>query len=403
MITIIELILTESSKGIGRVFLNMLLYWSLILVFVAGYERVKRDRANFGFKVFDVFTEWKGTWLVSIFFGLVISVITLGVGIVFTYETIYLLSIVVILLSLTYKFSLLSASYTVGITYLLLLILPNILNQTPYAGSHLFSNTNFTGLTILLGLFLVYESILLWRTKRNETYPNLVISNRGVLIGSHDVKKMSLIPFFVLIPSGMITPFASFWPYFSLGGESYSLLLVPFIVGFSHSITGSLPREPAVKLAKSILLLAFIVLLLAAGSIYISWLSLIAVIVAILGREFINYMFRTNDKQKRPYFTEMHQGLKVLGVIPGSPADRLDILVGEVITKVNGRPVNNTDQFYESLRQSGAFIKLDVVDDNGEVRFINNAVYEEDHHELGIIFITDRYRNRQVIKHVKRN
>lgn len=389
----VDWLFIELSKGIGRVFLNMLLYWSILLIILAGYRRIMRERKDFGFKIFDLFSEWKGTWGISIGSGLVISMITLGVGIVFTYETVLLLSIVVIILSLNYNLSLLSASYTIGVTYVLFLLAPKVLSSLSSDAHYLFSNPNFTGLVILLGLFLIVESLLLRKTKRNDTYPYLELSNRGALIGSHHIKKMSLIPFFVLIPSGLITPIAPFWPYFSLGEETYSLLLVPFIVGFNYVVTGSLPQKAAHRLSKRLLVLGLIVLFIAAGSVYLPWLSLFAVIVAILGRELINYKFRVEDKQKVPYFTQMEKGLKVLSVIPGSPADELDVLVGEVVIKVNGYPINNVDQFYESLQKNAAYFKLDILNDAGEVRFVQGALYEEDHHELGLIFITNRYRS----------
>jgi len=73
-------------------------------------------------------------------------------------------------------------------------------------------------------------------------------------------------------------------------------------------------------------------------------------------------------------------------MIPDSPADRLGILVGETILKVNGVVVTNSTEFYGALQASGAYFKLDVIDENGEVRFINSAFFEEDHYELGIIF-----------------
>ena len=258
----------------------------------------------------------------------------------------------------------------------------------------LFNQTNFIGLVLLLGLFLIVESILLRRTKRNETFPEIVLSKRGVWVGQHHLKKLAVIPFFVLIPNGFITPFAPFWPYISFGDESYSLLLVPFLIGFDFTIKGSLPQETAKRIAPPLALLGILVLLLGVGSIYLSWLSLVAVIIAILGREYINYRHRTADKEKGFYFNQIEDGIKVLGVIPGTPADRLHILIGETIKKVNDHKVNNVKQFYEALQNSGAFFKLEVIDDKGEVRFVQSAFYEEDHHELGIIFTDKPYRKK---------
>ncbi|WP_099159892.1 PDZ domain-containing protein [Virgibacillus ndiopensis] len=383
--------LIELAKGIGRLFLNPLLYWSIILAVLVGVKRINSERKIFGLKVFDIFSEWKGTWTISLVSGVLISVLLLGVGMVFSYETILLLSVVVVSFSLTIRFTMLSASYTIGTTYLILLFIPFFLDNQSFANASLFSTTNFTGLTILLGLFLLIEAILMVRTKRNETFPHLKIGQRGKWIGQHHLKRASIIPFFVLIPSGMITSFAPFWPYFSIGGETYSILLVPFLLGFDHVVKGSLPQPAGKRIARSIATLGVIVLLLSIGSIFVTWISLIAVIIAILGREYISYRHRVSDKEKSPYFHMNNKGLKVLSIIPGTPADRLDILVGETIIKVNGKKINDVNAFYQALQASGASFKLELLDDSDEVRLLQSALYQGEHHELGIIFSNSQY------------
>lgn len=392
VIIMVESWVLELLKGIGKVFLNPLLYWSFLMILIVSYRRIQRERGHFGFKIFNAFSEWKNTWMTSILAGLIISLLTLGLGMVFSYETILVLSIVVIILSISFSLTLLSASYTIGITYLIILLSPLLLQFQTFLDVQLFSKIDFTSLVILLSIFLFIEAILLRNIKREDTFPELSLSDRGIWIGQHHLKKISMIPFFVLIPSGMITPFAPFWPYFSIGDESYSILLVPFIIGFDYLVRGSLPQNAARRISKSVSILGLIVLLLAIGSIYISWLSLIAVLIAIVGREFINYKHRINDKGSLPYFNPVAAGLKVLAVIPSTPGDRLGILVGETILKVNGQEINSVEEFYIALQESGAYFKIDVLNDEEEVRFVQSALYEGDHHELGLIFAGKPYR-----------
>ncbi|WP_010098496.1 PDZ domain-containing protein [Ornithinibacillus scapharcae] len=153
-----------------------------------------------------------------------------------------------------------------------------------------------------------------------------------------------------------------------------------------------MPHEVANKLSMNLLGLAVLVLVLATGSIFFSWLSIVAVIFAILGREFINYRFRTRDLTKASYFNHTNLGLRVLGIIPGSPADRLNILIGETVAKVNGSKIHSVDDLYEALQQTGSFFKIELIDSNGEIRFVQSAMYEGDHHELGLIFAGEPYR-----------
>ena len=388
----VESWLTELLKGIGKVFLNPLLYWSFILIVIVGYKRIRQERKQFGVKIFDVFSEWKKTWIISLLAGLSISLLNLGLGIVLSYESILILGIVVILLSISFRLSLLSASYTMGITFLIVLLSPLLLQFQTFLGVKSFTEIDLTGIVILLSIFLFVEAILLNNVKREETFPELSMSDRGIWIGQHRLKKLSLIPFFVLIPSGMITPFAPFWPYFSIGDESYSIILVPFIIGFDYVVRGSLPQDAARRISKSVHILGLVILLLALGSIYISWLSLVAVLIAIIGREFINYKHRVEDKNAIPYFNPVAAGLKVLAVIPGTPGDRLGIQVGETILKVNNEEINSVQGLYTALQESGAYFKIDVLNDEGEVRFVQSALYEGDHHELGLTFAGEPYR-----------
>jgi hypothetical protein len=390
----VEIWLIELLKGIGKVFLNPLIYWSLVLLFFAGYFRIKSERLNFGVKVFGLFSEWKNTWVTALISGTILSLIMLGAGFVFSYNTILLLSAITILLSIGMRFTMLSPSYTLGITIILLLFLPLILENQSYIDPGLFSGVNFSSLVILLGLLLFVEAILIQNVKRNKTYPSLVLGNRGIWIGQHRLKKFALIPFFILVPTGMITPFAPFWPYFPIGGESFSILLVPFVLGFDFVVRGSLPKNAARKLAKLITILSILVVLIGIGSIYAPSLALVAVIIAIFGREWIQYRYKVNDRADLPYFHPEDNGMKILGIIPGTPAERLDILIGETIIKVNGTKINSEQDFYRALQSSGAYFKLEVVDDANEMRFVQGAFYEGDHHELGLIFTTKPYREK---------
>lgn len=388
--------LVEAGKGIGRFFLNPIVYWVIILAVLAGYKRIKRERKQFGSKVFDLFAEWSNTWGISLIAGLLVSLIGIGAGLVLSYETILLASGMMILLSLTARFTMLSPSYTIGFTYLLLLFFPLLMdNQAAGVGQALFGEINFTGLTILLGVFLIVEAILFWRVKRNQTYPLLKKGSRGGWLGGQQMKKMAVIPFFALIPAGMLEPFAPFWPYFSVGGESYSLILMPFLLGFDYTVTSGIVTEKARGLAKQVLSLGLVVLLLAVGSTYLAWLSLAAVLVAVIGREFINYRHRIRERTEPPFYQQTAEGLIITGIIPRTSADRLDLLVGETITKVNGIKVSTETQFYHALQENGAYIKLEVLDDAREMRFVQGAIYEGDHHELGLLFTRAPHRREE--------
>lgn len=388
VINLLESGLLEIVKGIGKMFLNPLFYWIFILIIVTGMKRIKREREDFGIKIYNLSSEWKNTFWLSIIVGLLLSAFTLGVGVTLTYPVILLFGLITILISITGRINLLSASYILGITYLVLMFVPEWINIETILPFHIHTDVHLSGLVSLLALLLLAESILLFSSRNDVTYPELTLSKRGIWVGQHHLKKLTVIPFFSLVPTGSLTPFADFWPYFTLNGETYGLVLTPFILGFDHIVRAQHPSFAAKKLARSTLLLSFLVAALAVGSIYYSLFSFIAVLCAILGREWINYRFRINEQNKPGYFQSTDRALKVLAVLPDSPADRLGIHVGTLITKVNGKKVSQPESFYHALQTSGAFFKLEIINREGEIELLQGAWYEGDHHGLGLLFVS---------------
>jgi PDZ domain-containing secreted protein len=72
----------------------------------------------------------------------------------------------------------------------------------------------------------------------------------------------------------------------------------------------------------------------------------------------------------------------------------MDLKPGEMIVKVNGISPTNVDEFYNALQSktTGAFCKMEVIDTNGELRLVQHAIYEGEHHELGLIFVEQEHK-----------
>lgn len=381
--------LIEIMHALGRMLYTPLLYWTFILLIIAGARRIKRDRKNFGTKVFGLFSEQSRTILISLVFGTVISLVFVLFGFVLTWEIIIVLSIITILLSLNGSFQFLSASYTIGITFALVLILANISlpeQVTQWIQFDNISSMHFISLSILIGLLLLAEAIMIQTTKHTSTFPKLEQSNRGLWIGAHELKRMSIIPVLTFIPANEAAHVLPFYPFFELGTDTFQLVFVPFIIGIQYNIRGTkvvnaLKYLTTYKMIHSFILIAFILV-----SLYFPIVSLLVVVLAILMNEWITLRYRTKEMNKAPYYAPSNEGLKVLAVIPKSRAEQLEILPGETIVSVNGKPIVNSIEYYAALQRSGAFVKLDIINLEGELKFVKSALYEEDHHDLGLIF-----------------
>lgn len=382
----VETWLLEIAKGIGKMFLNPMLYWALFLVIVAGILRIQKERTQFNTKVKDLFAEWNRTLPFLILNFVILSLIIIGAGVVFSYETILVLNIVVILLSITTRFTLLSAAYSVGITYIILYFLPYVYPSSPY-----FQETNFQGLAILLGFLLIAEAILLFRVKEDDMFAELEKTNRGKWIGIQHLKKMSVIPMFLLIPVGSIESFVSYWPYVTIGGTTFGLFLLPMCIGFDYRVKSKPPMIAKKTLAKTTLWIGILTLGLAIGSIYLEILSLIAICVAFLLKEWMNYSFRMKEKTGKQFFSNVDEGLQILTILPHSPAERFELIPGEIVIKVNGKRIYNEDDLYGALEKTGSYCKIEVLDLDKEKRVVQGALYEGEHFRLGIIFVMEPY------------
>nr|WP_285851177.1 PDZ domain-containing protein [Sporosarcina aquimarina] len=81
------------------------------------------------------------------------------------------------------------------------------------------------------------------------------------------------------------------------------------------------------------------------------------------------------------------KGVVIAGVLPGSPAEKLGLLPGEVIRAVNGIQVANDKELYDAIQVNAAHCRLQVADRNGEVRLMQQVLYRHDHYQLGLLLV----------------
>jgi len=369
--------------------LNHLFYWIVFTLILTSYFRIKKERKLFGKKINSYFSEITSTFILTLCFSIIVSIITVMFDLVFTKEIIIVLITITILLTLLRSFSFLSGVYTIGFSFILLLLLPFIFPKIPIFNDMQYTEETFyVHLVVLLTIFLLAETTLVLLPKNQPSFPILQKSKRGKWIGALHLKRALILPFLVYVPTDWLE---SIFPFLSFNNSEYQLVLFPFMIGFQLRLQSILPTKLRMALAKGLFVLTIILIVLANFSFQTPILSFVAVFIAIIGREIIVLQIRLKDKGQKPMFNPVRDGLKVLAVLPNSPATRIGLSIGETITKVNGIDVRTPQQFYEALQNSGAFFKLYIRDTNNEMRFITSAFYEADHYELGIIFSKEPY------------
>jgi len=386
--------LIELLKGIGKLFLHPVFYYLFFIAAVLGVSRVKRERRNFHVRAENAYFELKQLLPLGILIGLALSVVAVAAGIVIPMETILFTAAFTILWSFTTKVRWMAPAYTLGFAFFATIFaigqkwpLPSFMTSVADQ-----EQTVYPAVAVLLALLLIGEGILIFKNGQKGTSPKLIKSKRGQSIGAHEVKRLWMLPVCLVVPGAGLQDSFDWWPVFSLAGHTYSLMLVPFAVGFFQQVQGDLPSEAVKILGKRVIALGTLTGILSIAGYWYPLAAIAVTALAIIGRELITVRQRMSDENRPFYFSKRNKGVMVLGIIPGSPANNMTLQVGELITKVNGMAVQDKESLYEALLINRAHCKLEVIDVNGQIRFAQRALFEGDHHELGILFIQDEVK-----------
>ncbi|WP_147534095.1 PDZ domain-containing protein [Bacillus marasmi] len=381
--------LIELLFGTGKLFLNPVFYLLFFLAAWLGVSRVKRERRNFHVRVENAYFELRQLLPIGSLIGLCLSVFLVAIGIVIPTEFVVIMASISVIIMLTTKVRFLSPAYTIGIAAIIMIILDWQNISLPFFGEIQLEELTYSAIAILLGLLIMGEGILInWNGKKG-TSPMLINGKRGAKVGAHELRRVWMLPAFLVIPGELLKIPLDWWPTFSAGGETYSLLLVPFAIGVHQQVQGRVPQVAIQALGKQVINLGAIVTLLGLASFFLPLAALGVIGVAMITRETLTWKQIMNERNLPFYFSKKNQGMRILGILLDTPASKMGLKVGEVITKVNGQTVADEESFYEALQRNRALCKLEVLDVNNEIRFVQRALYEGDHHKLGILFVQE--------------
>ncbi|MBC1774941.1 S1C family serine protease [Listeria seeligeri] len=386
----------EILKGIGRLFLQPALYVGIILVIIAGFNRVKWERKSFSIRVYSPWLELKNFFGIGLLFGLCLSIVSVVIGFSVTIEWIAIFNTIICFLMLIGMFRFSSTAFTIGITSLTFYFCYYFdINLSPFMNEAfdydaVFIDNFMISMTFLLSILLFVEAFLIQYTSAKNPAPSLRKSKRGKLIGSFQLRKLWFVPLVVFIPGDVFTKIFEWWPVFTIGSQSYSLIILPLFIGFQQRVQGQLPEAASRKIAVQVTTLATIIAVAGLLGIMMPILTLFAFMFAVIGRFWISYRHYRAEQLLPKKFGPQPGGIVVLGSREATPSARLNLKAGEKITEVNGQPIHTREGLYDALNLNRAFCKIKVIDNNGEPRFEQTALYENESFELGLLLVEPR-------------
>ncbi|MGN4126556.1 PDZ domain-containing protein [Lysinibacillus sphaericus] len=387
-------ILIEFVTAIGRFLLNPVLYIAILFAILLGYSRVKQERKFFNRRIIWGWTELMGQWKRGWPYALIISIISVGVGL--TVPKTFLLVLVAFstLALLLFFINSLSPIYTMGFATLATWAMYHYNWSFSWwkislVGTDLFEGAIVT-ITIITGLCVIAEGILIRRTSTMVTTPRVEKTKRGMQAIVYRTRNIWVLPIFFIMPGDIISSVLPYWPQFTLGERSFAVILFPVVIGFSKLSRKELPVLQLPKVGRSVLLLGQLILIGGLASFIEPLIGFITLAVGVIIRLIIAIYYAMQDKTEIYAVAPSSKGAVIAAVLPHSPAEKMGLLAGECIRKVNGRPIYTESELYEALQLNAAHCRLEVLDRNNEIRLTQHVIYSNDHYRIGLLLAEQR-------------
>lgn len=387
----VQEVLIELVKGIGRFFLHPAVYVTLLFSILIGYVRVKRERRQFRTRLLWGWTEAKGFLLDGIIWALILSVISVAIGLVIpnSWLLIYSMWMLLFIILFTYQFG--SAIYTIALgtaTAYAMYTFNWSLDVFTWTVSGLdILQAGIVPVAIIAGLLLIVEGVLIQKHGSAQASPKLVTTHRGIEAIVYHVKKLWLLPILLVIPGDVIPTYLPYWPQFTLGETAFSFVVFPFVIGFQQKSQHSLPIHFFAGYGKIVWQLGIVITIIAAIGYFEPLVSAIAILIGVIARLLITIIKYQQEKTGNYAVSPQSNGVMIAGVLSGSPAEKMGLLIGERIVKVNGQKVENEQELYEAVQINAAHCRLEVLDSNGELRLRQHILFRHDHYRLGLILV----------------
>lgn len=377
--------------AIGRFFVNPVFYIALLAAVLLGYYRVKKERKIFRIRIVYGLTEFKRLMKDGWLYALVFSVLFAGIGLVVPMDWLIALSIVSIVLMATTFYQAGSFIYlaaaAVGLSWLF-----SANEWTLNFGFFKFEGVAFSyewliPVVLIAGALVFAEGKMIGKAAADAASPRLHKSGRGLKAAAYISKRLWLLPILLVVPGSLIESYAPYWPQLPIGESSFSLILFPFIFGFQGRSQRTLPVYLYPQVAKAVSTLGIGILVVGLAALLWQPLAVVALAAGVIGRIAIAVRFAMKERSGNYAVTPQSQGVMIVDVLPGSPADKMGLLRGEVIRKVNGIAIANESELYEAIQVNAAHCRLEVLDHNLEVRLRQHVIFRHDHHRLGLLVV----------------
>lgn len=383
------------GKSILRLLLNPFYYLGIALILLQYRRQIRLERKLFHSRFHFLGSVSRRIIVWGLVAGLGVSAVMAFLGSALTLEAVILLWAVSAVLIL-FRLRFLCMAYAASVLALLGWLLEWFPQGAVTAAAgwlyRSMERVDGPGLLALAGVLHVAEALLMRYQGSQTASPLFVESKRGRVQGGFQLYGFWPLAMFLIVPAQGMEGLTLPWqPLFSSGlaASGWTVLAVPAVLGFTERTWTRQPKEKARRTSGFLLLYGLVVLGLATGSHWVGWLLPAAAVLTVAMHEGLLWLGTWEEGRGVPIFVHDDRGLKVLAVVPGSPAEELGVRTGEVLEKVNGMRVRTREELHQAMQINPAYCKLELLNLEGQTRFTGRAMYAGDHHQLGILLCPD--------------
>ncbi|WP_240647744.1 serine protease [Paenibacillus nanensis] len=393
---------------LGEAVLQLLIqpfYYIAVLFIILQYSRQMRmERQLFAVKLHNWIGLTAKAVLMGLLAGLAASLAGAFIGATLSgTAVIWLWAVAALLMIIRIRY--LCFAYSAGI----ILLLQWIVGFTPLAeradwlgaAAASLEGIDGSGLLLLVALLHLAEALLVKLHGDRLSTPLFLEGKRGKLVGGYMLQGFWPVPLFLLAPvadsaaAGHASTLTLPWtPLFGADwSQGWTIVALPMVIGMTEMTRAMLPKAKAKHAAQGLLAYSII---LGAAAIAAWWQPALLPLAAVLSfvlHEALIWRSKLAESKRTPLYVHDARGLRILGIVPGTPAEAMGLLAGETLHKVNGRRVFSKEELYEALAVNSAFCKLEVYNTEGELKFAQRARYAGEHHQLGVILAPDEQAN----------
>lgn len=384
---------------IFELFLLQPLVWlGLLRSYLTAKRRVKSERQHFQSAINPQLVEVHHFLVDGCLLGVLMTIISLALGLVVApiwvviYEVVAAISLIIIpgaLVPVT----------AFGLSWLVYWIMsPELTTVGGALQRHGVAMTSMSGNLVVNGLLLLAivlaaTAVLLRHYDYEGRSLQLQPDQRGKRLVRYQWQQLLVLPVGVLVPGDWLHATISWWPVFMVGERSFSILLLPLLVGTSVRVYKQLPQIAWRQLAARygwVTLASVLVAIIARFAVLSpQWLLALMGLIVVLTWGILA-QHRYHDRHQQFRYSDTEQGVRVIGLRPHTPADKLNLDLGDIILECNRQPVNTEAEFYAALLKSPTYVHLKVRNRQQELIITETAIYNGAPHELGIVLFTDQ-------------